>query len=65
MTLREAEMRAASPYVVPVYEELSRVLLFKSQQPPDGVTLTASEAELLRIYRQDIADTFVSLLTFE
>uniref|UniRef100_A0A0A9XGA6 Importin-13 n=3 Tax=Lygus hesperus TaxID=30085 RepID=A0A0A9XGA6_LYGHE len=60
MTLREAEMRAASPYVVPVYEELCRVLLYKSQQPPDGVSLTASEAELLRIYRQDIADTIVS-----
>lgn len=60
MTLREEEMRAASPYIVPVYEELCRVLLYKSQQPPDGVTLTASEAELLRIYRQDIADTIVS-----
>lgn len=50
----------ASPYVVPAYKQLCSILLVKSKLPPDEMVLTASETELLRIYRQDITDTIVS-----
>ncbi|XP_073976588.1 importin-13-like protein cdm [Rhodnius prolixus] len=49
----------ASPYVVPAYKQLCSILLVKSKLPPDEMVLTASETELLRIYRQDITDTIV------
>ncbi|KAK9501148.1 hypothetical protein O3M35_002242 [Rhynocoris fuscipes] len=46
-------------FIVPVYKQLCSILLVKSRLPPDDMVLTASETELLRIYRQDIADTIV------
>ncbi|XP_014250875.1 importin-13 [Cimex lectularius] len=62
--LDEESKKIVSDILEPLYKEVCRILLYKSQYPPDGVTLTASEAELLRIYRQDIADTIVNCYLF-
>lgn len=43
----------------PVYEQLVKLMLRKSQLPDPG-TMDLDEKEDLRCYRQDIADCYVS-----
>jgi hypothetical protein len=53
-------VKEAREVLVPIYQEVTEVLLVKSQYPPTGEPpLTAADAELFRCYRQDIADTMV------
>lgn len=44
----------------PWYEQLVGILLRKSTIPPPPTELSAVDDELMRCYRQDVADTLVS-----
>lgn len=59
MNLDKDDLEFVSSYLVPVYEKLCEILLHKSKLPNDIDSLSASDQELIRIYRQDIADTIV------
>lgn len=52
--------------IVPLYEHLATILVRKGQQPDDSTLdqWSSEDLESFRCYRQDIADTFVSLLDF-
>lgn len=45
----------------PVYLKLVDTFILKSLLPPDNA-LTSEEKEMFRCYRQDICDTYVSVL---
>lgn len=44
------------------YEQLVGILLRKSTIPPPPTELSAVDDELMRCYRQDVADTLVSTI---
>lgn len=49
------------PILSPIYHSLAVVLIHKSEFPTDEQNLSAEDKEAFRCYRQDIADTLVSV----